>query len=171
MTSDAETKRAAACGGVGAGVATLGLTGPSAHGLIAAFFVAVLTVLSVIDIAERRLPNLVVVPSAAIVLAAQIAVSPEHAGEWVLGSVGAFVALLVLALVYPSGLGMGDVKLALLLGAALGAAVVTAVVVAFVAAGLVGVALIATRGTAARKTTLPFGPFLAAGSLVALLLS
>ena len=140
----------------------------SAHDLVIGFFVAVLVVLSVIDLRTRRLPNWIVLPAGAIVLAAQIAITPDRALEWILGAFGASALLLVGALLKPGGLGMGDVKLALLLGAALGAAVVAALFVGFAAAALVGVLLILRHGWAARKTTLPLGPFLALGGVVAL---
>ena len=138
--------------------------------LIAAFVVSILVVMSLIDIAERRLPNRIVLPSTAVVLAAQIATAPERTAEWLLAAAGAALFLLLPLLVAPSGVGMGDVKLALLLGAALGAAVIVAVVVAAVASSLYGVALLLRHGSAARKASMPFGPFLAFGAIVALLL-
>ena len=144
--------------------------GLSARGAVAAFFLATLAVLSAVDISERRLPNAIVLPSATIVLVAQIALFPDRALEWVLASSGAFLALLLLALVHPAGMGMGDVKLGLLLGAGLGSEVSSALLVAFLAAGLAGVALIAKHGATARKATIPFGPFLAFGAAVVLLL-
>jgi len=139
-----------------------------AHDLVVAFFVAVLVVLSVIDIRTRRLPNRIVLPAAAIVLAAQLAIAPDRAIEWVVGALGAFAFLLIAALVNPGGLGMGDVKLALLLGAALGWAVAGALLVGLVAAGVAGAVVIARNGwTAGRKATLPLGPFLAFGGVAA----
>lgn len=144
--------------------------GASGRSLVASFFVTSLIVLSAIDIAERRLPNRIVLPSAAVVLAAQTALFPERALEWVLAAFGASLVLLLLLLVHPAGLGMGDVKLALLLGAALGSAVVTAFVLASVAAGVYALGLLARYGLEARRRTIPFGPFLAAGAIAALLL-
>jgi leader peptidase (prepilin peptidase)/N-methyltransferase len=144
-----------------------GFTG---HAFVGAFFVCVLVVLSVIDLRERRLPNRIVLPSAAIVLATQIALEPDHTLEWVLAAVGAALFLFLPLLVFPAGMGMGDVKLALLLGAALGRNVVTALVISFVASAVVALGLIAVRGMGARKTFIPFGPFLAFGSIVAFFL-
>lgn len=140
-----------------------------AHGLVVAFFAVVLVVLSVVDIRTRRLPNRIVLPAAAIVLGAQIGIAPNHALEWIVGALGAAAFLLIPALVNPEGLGMGDVKLALLLGAALGWAVAPALAIGLGAAGLAGIALIIRNGWGARKTTLPLGPFLALGGLAALL--
>jgi leader peptidase (prepilin peptidase)/N-methyltransferase len=146
-------------------LARFGLGG---EGVVAAFFVSVLVVVSVVDIERRIIPNRIVLPATALVLVAHTALAPDRAVEWTAASVGAALFLLVPLLVYPAGMGMGDVKLALLLGAGLGRAVVPAFAVAFVAAAIVGLAIIARGGLAARKTSIPFGPFLAAGGIVAL---
>ena len=84
-------------------------------------------------------------------------------------TLGAGLLLLLPILVYPAGMGKGDVKLAMLLGAGLGAAVITAFVVCFLTAFIFAVSLLAVRGGVARKAGIPFVPFLAAGGLVALL--
>jgi leader peptidase (prepilin peptidase)/N-methyltransferase len=144
--------------------------GASGRAVVGAFFVASLAVLSAIDIAERRLPNRIVLPSAAAVLVAQTTLSPDRALEWALAAVGASLVLLVPLIVHPAAIGMGDVKLALLLGAALGSAVVSAFVIAFVAAAVYAVVLLARHGAAARRRTMPLGPFLAFGGVAALLL-
>jgi leader peptidase (prepilin peptidase) / N-methyltransferase len=148
-------------------VAHFGATGRAA---VAAFFVAVLAVLSAVDIAERRLPNRIVLPAAAVVLTAQTVLFPDRALEWTLAAAGAALVLLVAALAHPAGLGMGDVKLALLLGAALGSAVMSAFLVAFFAAALYAVVLLARGGLAARRQTIPLGPFLALGAVTTLFL-
>jgi leader peptidase (prepilin peptidase) / N-methyltransferase len=144
--------------------------GLSTAGLIAAFTTAVLVVLSVIDFDSHRLPNRIVLPSAALVLAARLASAPEHWKAWIGASLGAFACFLVLALIYPAGLGMGDVKLALLLGAALGGAVLPALLVGTLAAGVAGLVVLARNGLGARRRALPFGPFLAFGAITVLLL-
>jgi len=144
--------------------------GLSGRAFVGAFFVSVLVVLSRIDLRERRLPNRIVLPSAALVLVAQIALEPDHALEWVLASLGAALFLFLPLLVYPAGMGMGDVKLTLLLGAALGRSVIAALVIGLLASFLVVVGLLATRGLQARKTFIPFGPFLALGGIAALFL-
>jgi leader peptidase (prepilin peptidase)/N-methyltransferase len=150
--------------------AVLARYGLGAPGLIAAFTTAVLIVLSVIDFESHRLPNRIVLPSAAIVLAARLASAPEHWKAWIGVSLGAFACFLVLALVYPAGLGMGDVKLALLLGAALGGAVLPALLVGTLAAGVAGLVVLARQGLGARRRALPLGPFLAFGAITILLL-
>jgi leader peptidase (prepilin peptidase)/N-methyltransferase len=143
--------------------------GPNAAGVIAAFTGAVLVVLSVIDLESHRLPNRIVLPSAALVLVARLATEPEHWAAWVGAGAGAFACLLALGLAYPAGLGMGDVKLALLLGAALGGAVLTALFLGTLAAGLAGLVLLVRDGREARRRAIAFGPYLAFGAIVTLL--
>jgi leader peptidase (prepilin peptidase) / N-methyltransferase len=140
------------------------------EGLIAAFTAAVLVVLSVIDFDSHRLPNRIVLPSAALVLVARLATAPEQWKTWIGASLSAFACFLVLALVYPAGLGMGDVKLALLLGAALGGTVLSALLVGTLAAGVAGLVVLAREGLGARRRALPFGPFLGFGAITILLL-
>jgi leader peptidase (prepilin peptidase) / N-methyltransferase len=145
--------------------------GLSWRGAYGALFVGVLAWLGVHDLITRRIPNRVVVPAALLALAGRSAIEPDHALSWAIGGIGAGGALFALALANPAGLGMGDVKLALLLGFGLGRGVLGALFIGFVAAGLYGVALIAFRGTEARKTTFAFGPFLGAAGVVVFLLS
>ena len=142
--------------------------GVSAHAFVAAFFSAVLVALSAIDAERRILPDVITLPAALVVLAAQVAIAPDRWLEWVLGSLGASLFLFLALLAYPKGMGMGDVKLALVLGAMLGRYVTVGLMLGMVFAMVVGVVLIARHGTRARKLAIPFGPFLALGSLVAL---
>ncbi len=151
----------------GAVLARYGL-GPD--GLIAAFTAAVLAVLSVVDFESHRLPNRIVLPSAALVLAARLATAPEHWQAWVGASIGAFACFLLFALVAPGGLGMGDVKLMLLLGAALGAAVLPALLLGVLAGGVAGVVVLVREGRGARRKAIPYGPFLAFGAIAVMLL-
>jgi leader peptidase (prepilin peptidase) / N-methyltransferase len=134
--------------------------------LVAAFFCAVLVVVSATDLAHRIIPNRVVVPAAAVVLVAQTLLHPSP--EWALGALGAAGFLLVAAIAYPGGMGMGDVKLALLMGAMLGRNVAVALMLGMVLALVPSVALLVRHGSAARKMGIPFGPFLALGSVLAL---
>jgi leader peptidase (prepilin peptidase)/N-methyltransferase len=134
--------------------------------VLAAFFCSVLVVLSAIDLEHRILPDRIVLPSAAIVLVAQTALHPSV--EWLLAALGASLFLFLAVLAYPRGMGMGDVKLALLMGAMLGRTVTVALAVGMVAALVPAVVLLARHGSAARKMGIPFGPFLALGSVVAL---
>ena len=143
---------------------TFGLTGDA---LVAAYFCAVLVALSAIDVERRILPNAIVLPSFVLVLSAQPA-HPRPALEWVLGALGASLFLFAALLAYPKGMGMGDVKLALLLGAMLGKLVGVGLMLGTPAALGLSVVLFAQHGAAARKMAIPFGPFLAFGSIVAL---
>lgn len=140
--------------------------GLTADAVVAAFFCAVLVTLSAIDIERRIVPNRIVLPAAAVVLVVQTLLHPSI--EWTLAALGAALFLFVPALVYPAGLGMGDVKLALLLGAMLGREVTVALMLGFLAAFVPAVVLLAVRGRDARKIPIPFAPFLALGGLVAL---
>jgi leader peptidase (prepilin peptidase)/N-methyltransferase len=140
--------------------------GFTAYALLAAAWCAVLVALAAIDLEHRIVPNRVVLPAAAAVLAARTLIDPSP--EWVLGAVGASAFLLAAALVHPAGMGMGDVKLALLLGAMLGRDVAVGMMVGMLAALVPSVFLLARHGTAARKIGLPFAPFLAFGAIVAL---
>jgi leader peptidase (prepilin peptidase)/N-methyltransferase len=142
--------------------------GFNGEAFVAAFFSAVLVVLAAIDIEQRIVPNRIVLPATGIVLVAQMTLYPGRTLEFILACIGAAIFLLLPLLVYPAGMGMGDVKLAGLLGAGLGGAILTAFVVGFVASFVVALAIIGMRGSAGRKTAIPFAPFLALGGLVAL---
>jgi leader peptidase (prepilin peptidase) / N-methyltransferase len=148
---------------VAACVLAFGLT---LDALVAAFFCAVLVAVSAIDLEHRIIPNRLVLPATAIVLVAQTALEPSL--EWTLAALGSSLFLLLAVLAYPAGMGMGDVKLALLLGAALGRTVPVALMVGMLSALVPVVFLFARHGSAARKMTIPFGPFLALGGVVAL---
>jgi leader peptidase (prepilin peptidase) / N-methyltransferase len=142
--------------------------GFSARAFIASLFAATLVVLSAIDAERRILPDVIVLPSFALVLAAHIALQPERTVEWVAASLGASAFLFLALLAYPKGMGMGDVKLALLLGAGLGASVVVGMMIGMLSALVYSTVLFARHGMAARKMAIPFGPFLAFGAIVAL---
>jgi leader peptidase (prepilin peptidase) / N-methyltransferase len=144
--------------------------GASARLAVAAFVIPILCVLSAIDFAERRLPNRIVLPATAIVLSAQIALWPDRAVEWILAALGGALLLLLPLLVLKSGVGMGDVKLMLLLGATLGSAVVMALVIGSIAAGGYAAVLLVRGGGDARHKAFALGPFLAFGAVVALLM-
>ena len=140
--------------------------GVSLDALVAAFFCAVLVVVSATDLTHRIIPNRVVLPATVVVLAAQTLLHPSP--EWALAALGASAFLFAAAVVYPAGMGMGDVKLALLMGAMLGRTVPVAMMLGMVLALVPSVVLLARHGAAARKMGIPFGPFLALGSVVAL---
>lgn len=140
--------------------------GATWRALAACIFAAALVVVTATDLSHRIIPNKVVLPSAAAVLGLMTLAEPSP--EWVIGALGASLFLFVAAVVYPGGMGMGDVKLALLMGAALGRTVPIALFVGMIAALVPSIVLFARHGSKARKMAIPFGPFLALGSLVAL---
>ena len=144
-------------------VLAFGLT-PSAA--IAAFFCFVLVAISAVDLEHRIVPDRIVLPATALVLVAQTVREPSL--EWLLCALGASLFLFLAVLAYPAGMGMGDVKLALLMGAALGKLVSVALMLGMVAALVPGLYLLVRHGQAARKMAIPFAPFLALGSIVAL---
>jgi leader peptidase (prepilin peptidase) / N-methyltransferase len=144
--------------------------GATPHGVTMAFFLSVLVALALIDFEQRILPNAIVLPATVVLLAANIAFEPARTAEWIAAGAGAAVLLFVLHLVNPRGMGMGDVKLALLLGAALGAGVMTALLVASLAVWPVAIYLLARRRNI-RSAAIAFGPFLAFGAFAAALIA
>lgn len=140
--------------------------GLSADAAVAALFCATLVAVSVIDLEHRIVPNPLVLPAAAVVLVAQTALHPSV--EWLLAAFGAATFLFVAMLAYPNGMGMGDVKLALLLGAMLGHIVPVALLIGVLAALVPAAVLLVRHGSSARKMGIPFAPFLALGGVVAL---
>jgi leader peptidase (prepilin peptidase)/N-methyltransferase len=148
----------------------LGRYDGGAGGTVAAFAAVVLVVLAAIDIEQRRVPNAIVLPAVATVLAARVAIDPRHSWVWLAAAFGAAFVIFMLAIISPSGLGMGDVKLVLLIGATLGPSVVGGLLFGTVSAAIVGLAVIARHGRSARRHSLPYVPFLAFGTLCALLL-
>ncbi len=152
---------AAAAGGVLA-------RGPGWAGVAGAALLVALVPVVLIDIRHRLIPDAVVLPAAAVALAAAVAADP---GRWWApagAALGAAAVLLLPWLVRPEAMGLGDVKLALLMGAALGVSVVPALAVAFAAAAAAGLVLLLRDGAAARGRAIPFGPFLAGGAVVGL---
>jgi leader peptidase (prepilin peptidase) / N-methyltransferase len=145
--------------------------GVTARGFISALFTVVLVALSAIDIEQRILPNRIVFPATGVLLVLQIAFFPEHALEWLVSALGAGLFFLVAYLTYRAGLGLGDVKFALLLGAGLGKGVVLGIFIGLFAAGIAGVVIIAREGLEARKKAIPLGPFLAFGAVISLFFS
>jgi leader peptidase (prepilin peptidase)/N-methyltransferase len=134
--------------------------------LIAGVFCAALVTVSATDFERRIIPNRIVLPAAVFVLAANTLVHPSV--EWIAAGLGAAGFLLLAALAYPAGMGMGDVKLALLLGVGLGRTVPVALMIGMLSALVPAIVLLARHGSAARKMAIPFGPFLAFGGIVTL---
>jgi leader peptidase (prepilin peptidase) / N-methyltransferase len=148
--------------------ASFGLSGKA---LLGAVFCPTLVLLGAIDAKHRLLPNAIILPAS---LAVGLIVAASTPGAF-LSHLAAGAALggffFVFGMIFAGSLGMGDAKLGFLIGLALGSKTFGAAIIAF--AGLLVAALyvLATRGTAARKDAIPFGPFLALGGILAFFLS
>jgi leader peptidase (prepilin peptidase) / N-methyltransferase len=141
-------------------------TGVEAELIPGLALVVTLVIVAAIDVEHRIVPNRVLAPSAVAAVVLWAIADPGHLPQSLIAAVGAGGFLLVAAVAYPSGMGMGDVKLGAVMGLYLGSAVVPALFVGFFAGAIVGVAIVAIRGAAARKQALPFAPFLALGGFV-----
>jgi leader peptidase (prepilin peptidase) / N-methyltransferase len=131
-------------------------------------FCALLVVITLTDLERRVIPNAVLVAGAIAAVAIAAIGDPSSLPDRGIAAGAAGGLLFGVALLYPRGMGMGDVKLAAVMGLYLGRAVAPALFIGFAAGALVGLAMIARRGSSARKRAVPFGPFLALGGLVAL---
>jgi leader peptidase (prepilin peptidase)/N-methyltransferase len=156
---------------VAAGTALLGgacglAFGPTLEAAAATILCWLLVVLTRTDLEHRLLPDRVVLPGAVLVLALRTIDDPSI--EWIVAGLVAALLLFVVVLVYPQGLGMGDVKLAALLGAGLGYLVGVAMFVGFFLAFVPALALLVRHGREARKLAIPLGPFLALGAVITL---
>ena len=131
--------------------------------------VAALLAAAAIDLEHRIIPNKIVAPLVVWGALTAFVLRLDELPELAIAGGGAFLFLLLTALINPAGMGMGDVKLAGAMGLYLGASMVPAMFVAFFSGSLVGIGIIAVKGGAGRKTGVPFGPFLALGGLAGLL--
>ena len=143
------------------------------------YLAAVGVALAAIDLDTKRLPNVIVLPSYPV--AAVLFLLPAVLeGQWddyvraIAGAAALFGVFFLLALIYPAGMGFGDVTLAGVLGAYLAwlgwAAVVVGGFLGFALGAVVGVAMM-VAGRAGRRTALPFGPFMLLGALLAIFLA
>lgn len=138
--------------------------------LVAWAFIAAMIAIAFIDFDHMIIPDKIVLPGAVIGLAASIALQPERWWIYLIAAAGAAFFFLLLAVLWPGGgMGFGDVKMALFMGAVLGASVLVALFAAFLFGSIVGVYLIVIRKQS-RKTRVPFGPYLALGAILAILL-
>lgn len=156
---------------VAAGTGILGglsglVFGLSLEAGIAALFCWILVVVTRTDLEHRLIPDRIVLPGAALVLTLRTIDDPSI--EWVVAAFAGALALFLVVLVYPRGLGMGDVKLSVLLGAGLGYLVAIGMFIGFFVAFVPAAVLVLRRGRDARKEMIPLGPFLALGAIVAL---
>jgi leader peptidase (prepilin peptidase)/N-methyltransferase len=131
--------------------------------------VTVLVPVTLIDLEHRIIPNRITLPAAVAAIVAGAILDVDFLPEQLIAGVAAGGFFFLAAFAYPRGMGMGDVKLAGVLGLYLGRAVASAILIALVAGIVVGVAIIAAKGAReGRRTAVPFGPFLALGAVVAL---
>ena len=142
--------------------------GATLQGFVEAVFCLALVIVTATDLEYRLIPNRVVGPAAVVVLAGMTLAVPSP--RWAIAAVGASLFLFVFSLISPQGMGMGDVKLAFLMGAALGPAVAIALVLASLTSLVPSIAILVRYGRAGRKVGFPFGPFLALGSVLTLFL-
>lgn len=145
------------------------LWGDTAQVALGLAFVTMLVAITLTDLERRIIPNKILLVGAIVAVAIAAASDPASLPERAIAAAGAGGLLLAAALAYPRGMGLGDVKLAATMGLFLGREVAPALFVALLAGSLVGLAMIASQGAGARKQAIPFGPFLALGGVVGLL--
>jgi leader peptidase (prepilin peptidase)/N-methyltransferase len=144
-----------------------------AHHTVAGIALGVVLILllvpaALIDLEHRIIPNKITALGAVLALGIGLALDPSGEPERLIAGAAAGGFLLLAALAYPGGMGMGDVKLAAVMGLFLGKGVAPAILIALLTGVGLGIAVIARKGShEGRKTAIPFGPFLALGGLVA----
>jgi leader peptidase (prepilin peptidase) / N-methyltransferase len=132
-------------------------------------FVILLVPVTLIDLDHRIIPNTLMLIGTVVSVVLILLTDPSALTEHLIAAAAAGGFLLIAALAYPSGMGMGDVKLAAVMGLFLGRNVAPAMFVALITGSVVGAAIIAKKGAKeGRKTAIPFGPYLAFGGLVGL---
>jgi leader peptidase (prepilin peptidase)/N-methyltransferase len=145
------------------------LWGDTTQLVLGLVFVTTLAVVTLTDLERRIIPNRVLAVATVLGVAIAAVGDPGSLPERAIAAAAAGGLLFVTALVYPRGMGLGDVKLAAVMGLYLGRDVGPALLVALAAGSAVGLAIIVREGTSARRRAIPFGPFLALGGLVGLL--
>lgn len=158
-----EAATALLCAGV---VLADGTSPAAALGLV---LVLILVPIALIDLDRQLIPDVITAPAAIVAVVLGLALDPSGEPERLIAGAAAGGFLLLAVLAYPRGMGLGDVKLAAVLGLFLGSAVGPGILVALVSGVAVGAVVMARVGVAAgRKTKVPFGPFLALGGVVAI---
>ncbi len=148
------------------------LTKHSVHDIaLGLALIAFLVPIALIDLDTRTIPNKITAPAAVVAIAIGLLTDPSRVPGQLIAGAAAAGFLLIFALAYPKGMGMGDVKLAGVLGLYLGASVALALFIGVLTGAVVGAAIIVRVGVnKGRRTAVPFGPFLAFGAVVALLI-
>jgi len=131
-------------------------------------FIAAMIAVAFIDYDHMIIPNRIVIPGALVGIMASVAIHPQRWWVYVAGSLGAGAFMFALAMLWPGGMGPGDIKMALFMGAVLGAHVVVAMFAAFFFGSLAGVFMMGVQKRS-RKAKIPFGPHLALGAVLATL--
>lgn len=131
--------------------------------------VTTLVAVTLTDLEQRIIPNKILIVAAVLGVAIAAIGDPGSLPERAIAAAAAGGLLFGAALAYPRGMGLGDVKLAAVMGLFLGRNVAPAILAALLAGSLVGLTMIARDGAEARKRAIPFGPFLALGGVVGLL--
>jgi leader peptidase (prepilin peptidase)/N-methyltransferase len=132
-------------------------------------FLTMLAAVTLTDLEQRIIPNKILLAGAIVCLAIAVPTDPGGLPERAIAATAAGGLFFLVALAYPAGMGLGDVKLAATMGLFLGRAVAPAILAALLVGSLVGLAMIARHGPRARKMAVPFGPFLALGGVVGML--
>lgn len=141
----------------------------AAEAVIGLVFIAMLAVITLTDLERRIIPNKALIAGAVLCLAIAIPTDPGGMPERLIAAAAGGGVFFVIVLAAPRGMGLGDAKLVATMGLFLGRALAPAVLAGLLAGTIVGLALIASQGAAARKMAIPFGPFLALGGIVGLL--
>jgi leader peptidase (prepilin peptidase)/N-methyltransferase len=146
------------------------VVGANAEALLGVVLVLLLVPITLIDLQTQRIPNVFTYSGAVLAVALVAALQTDELAEHAIAGLGAGLFFFVAWFAYPSGMGLGDVKLATVLGLFLGRAVAPALMIALITGTIVGAAVMARLGVqAGRKTKVPFGPFLALGGAVGVL--
>jgi leader peptidase (prepilin peptidase) / N-methyltransferase len=162
---------AVAVAGAALFVTSFAVFGASGRALVGAVLCPVLVLLAAIDLKHRLLPNAIVVPGALLIALIVAAANPAGFLEHLEAGLALGFFLFLFATFVPSGLGMGDAKVGLLLGLALGSRTLAAMMLAFAGLFLAALWILSRRGLSARKQSIPFGPFLAFGAIGAFFLT
>jgi leader peptidase (prepilin peptidase)/N-methyltransferase len=132
-------------------------------------FVTMLAAVTLTDIERRIIPNKILLAGAIVCVAIAAPTDPGGLPERAIAAAGGGAIFLLIVLAYPKGMGLGDVKLVATMGLFLGRAIGPAILAGLLAGSLVGVWLILRHGAQARKMAIPFGPFLALGGIIGML--